>query len=148
MKLLADRFKRKVRGLNSRALTERDFYVICEREGIYVAEDDSEDMKWNGIYTIIDGVPVIIIKASLRGLERLWTMFHELGHHFMHTPSTCFFSAATLEKHQSEANAFAAIALIPVKVVRQIPLWELYDIDEFSTKLFQIRLEIFALYKV
>jgi Zn-dependent peptidase ImmA (M78 family) len=113
-----------------------------------VVEEDSEDMKWPGVYTVILGIPFIIINARLKGLERLWAMFHELGHHLLHSPETCFFSDSTVHKAQSEANAFAAIALIPENVVRQMPLWELYELDEFTAKLFQIRLEVFEAYKM
>jgi Zn-dependent peptidase ImmA (M78 family) len=145
---MAKRFRQIRRGWNKRPLTEKDFWALCKQYGIDIVEDDTKHMKWPGIYTVIDDVPTIILKANLKGLERLWAMFHELGHHLLHTPETCFFSDSTVHKVQSEANAFAAIALIPEKVVRQTPLWELYDVDEFAVKLFQIRLEVYEQYKM
>jgi Zn-dependent peptidase ImmA (M78 family) len=148
MRWVAKKFQGLKKGWNKRPLTEKDFWAICKKEGIEVFEDDTKYMRWKGVYTIIDDTPVIILNAKLAGLERLWTMFHELGHHLLHSPETCFFSDSTVHKAQSEANAFAAIALIPEKAVRQMPLWELYELDEFSVKLFQIRLEVFENYKM
>ncbi|MGI8655439.1 MAG: ImmA/IrrE family metallo-endopeptidase [Pyrinomonadaceae bacterium] len=148
MNLISRKFKRLIKGWNKRPLTEADFYAICEAEGIVVIENGSCHMRWRGLYTVILDVPTIIINANIKGLERLWTMFHELGHHFLHSPSTCFFSESTLHKTQSEANAFAAIALIPERHVKQRPLWELYELDEYAVKLFQIRIELYEIYKV
>jgi|SRR5947209_1379490 len=145
---LAHRFRKLRRGWNKRPLTEKDFWALCKKFGVEVYENCGEHMKWKGVYTVLDGIPTIIIHSGLKGLERLWTMFHELGHHLLHSPATCFFSDSTVHKAQSEANAFAAIALIPENVIRQMPLWELYDLDEFAAKLFQIRLEIFEIYKI
>jgi Zn-dependent peptidase ImmA (M78 family) len=145
---IAKRFQRLRKGWNKRAFTEKDFWAICKSEGVVVIENNTEHMKWNGIYTVLFGVPTIILNARLTGLERLWTIFHELGHHLLHSPETCFFSEGTVNKAQSEANTFAACALIPEKAVRQMYLWELYAVDEFAAKLFQIRLEVFEKYKV
>jgi Zn-dependent peptidase ImmA (M78 family) len=142
------RFRTLIKNWNKKQLTEADFYRICKKQGVVVLENDTAVMKWKGLYMMIEGVPTIIINAKLKGLERLWAMFHELGHHILHSPSTCFFSESTVHKTQSEANAFAACALIPEQYVRQMYLWNLCDVDEFSAKLFQIRLEIFETYKV
>lgn len=148
MRHLTPVFKSLARGWNRRAFTEKDFFRICKKLKVFVYEEDSEDMEWEGFYFVDEGVPTIVINGKLKGLKRLWAMFHELGHHLLHTPETCFFSENTYDKAQSEANIFAAIALIPEKTVRQMPLWELYDLDEFSAKLFQIRLEVFDTYKM
>jgi hypothetical protein len=106
-------FKRLIKGWDERAFTEKDFYRLCNRFGILVFEENPEDMDQAGMYTVVEGIPVIFIDKTLRGLKRLWVMFHELGHHLLHTPETCFFSDSTVNKAQSEANAFAACALIP-----------------------------------
>lgn len=148
MNILIRKFKRLIKGWNRRALTEKDFYTLCEKFGVAVVENDTKRMRWKGIYTVIDGKPTIIVNAKLKGLERLWTLYHELGHYLLHSPSTCFFDESTLRKTQSEANFFAAYALFPEKWVRQRPLWELYDLDRHSVKLFNIRLEFFEKYKM
>ena len=148
MNLLAETIKRTVKAWNVRPLTEDDFWRLCKKNGVLAIEDDSDDMIRQGLYTVVEDVPVIFLHADLRGVERLWTMFHELGHHLLHTPETCFFSEHTYEKAQCEANIFTAIALIPKKVIQQMYLWDLYDVDEFAAKLFQIRLEVFEKYKM
>src|SRR5438105_11084410 len=118
-------FKKLIKDWNRRPLTEKDFFRLCKKLGVFVIEDSSDDMVGNGIYTVIENVPVIFINGRVKGLERLWAMFHELGHHLLHSPATCFFSDNTHHKAQSEANMFAAIALIPERYVRQRYLWEL-----------------------
>lgn len=105
-------------------------------------------MKRKGLYTEEDGVPIIFIRPELSRLEKLWVLFHELGHYLLHAPATCFFSKSTQHKIEHEANIFAVVALIPEVYVRQLYLWELYEVDEFTSKLFDIRLEIYETYKV
>lgn len=144
---LAHVFEKLIKDWNKRPLTEKDFYRLCRKLDVFVIEDNSGEMDDNGFYMVIEGVPTIFLNGRLKGLERLWTMFHELGHHILHTPETCFFSESTVHKAQSEANVFAAIALIPEKIVRQRPLWELYELDEFAARLFHIRLEVFEQYQ-
>lgn len=145
---LAGKFRRLVKGWNRRPLTEADLYAVAERQGVLILEDSTDDMEWNGLYTVIRKTPVIIVRADLKGLERLWTLYHELGHHLLHAPATCFFAEGSQHKAEHEANAFAACALIPERYVRQMYLWDLYEVDEFAAKLFQIRLEVFENYKV
>jgi Zn-dependent peptidase ImmA (M78 family) len=148
MNLAQDVFKRLIKGWNERPLTEKDFYKLCRKFGILVFEEDSEEMNDKGEYTVVEGVPIIFLDRTLKGLERLWVMFHELGHHLLHAPETCFFSEGTVNKEQSEANAFAACSLIPKPAVTQLYLWDLYDVDEFATKLFDIRLALYDDYKI
>jgi Zn-dependent peptidase ImmA (M78 family) len=148
MILLAHVFKKLIKEWNKRPLTEKDFFKLCKKFKVLVIEDGSNNMVGRGMYMVIEGIPTIFINSRLTGLERLWTMFHELGHHLLHTPETCFFSDSIHHKDQHEANIFAAIALIPENVARQRPLWNLYDLDEFAARLFEIRLEVFDLYKM
>ncbi|PYS52413.1 MAG: hypothetical protein DMF68_01505 [Acidobacteria bacterium] len=148
MILLAQVFRKLTSGWNKRPLTESDFYRLCKKLHVCVIEDGSYDMVGKGLYMVIESVPTIFINDKLKGLEKLWVMFHELGHHLLHTPETCFFSESIQHKAQSEANLFAAVALIPEKIVRQMPLWEYYELDEFATRLLQIRLEVFELYSL
>lgn len=148
MILLAHIFKKLIRNWNKRPLNEKDFYRLCKKLGVFVIETDSPNLISKGIYLVVRDIPTIFLDSRMHGMERLWTMFHELGHHILHSPETCFFSETTEHKAQSEANLFAAIALMPEKLVRQIPLWEFYELDEYSAKLFQIRLEVFEMYNL
>src|SRR5205085_6608202 len=114
---------------------------FCKRFGVLVFEEDPDCVPGDGVYIVIEGIPIIFINNTLTGLKRLWVMYHEFGHHLLHTPETCLFSDSTIHKAQSEANFFAALALLPEPMVRQIPLWEAYEIDEHSAKLLEMRLE-------
>lgn len=148
MIFIAEVFSHLVKDWNCRPLSEKDFNKICKKLGILVIEDGSDDMKRKGLYTEDEGVPIIFIRPELTGLERLWVLFHELGHHLLHAPATCFFSEGTQHKAEHEASVFASIALIPEQYVRQLYLWDLYEVDEFAAKLFDIRLEVYEAYGV
>jgi Zn-dependent peptidase ImmA (M78 family) len=142
------KFRTLFKDFNRKPLTEKDLLRACRRHGVAVVEEESDDMEWPAFYVVIDGRPTIFLKAGLTGLKRLWALAHELGHHLLHSPATCFFSGDTAGKAEHEANCFAAYALMPEAVVRQIPLWEFYEVNEDSAKLLLIRLEFFDTYKL
>lgn len=148
MNLLAEKIRNLRIGWNKRALTEADFHMLCKKLGVYLVEVDSDDMIWEGFYTIVLGKPTIIVNARLRGLERLWVLFHELGHHLLHSPATCFFSQSTIEKAQAEANAFATIALLPKPLLGKMLTWNLFEEDYFPTKILRARLKIMEQFKL
>ena len=148
MRLLAEKVKSLRIGWNKRALTEDDFHKLCKKLGVLLVEVDSDDMIWEGFYALVLGKPTIIINARLRGLERLWVLFHEMGHHLLHTPATCFFSDSTIEKAQAEANAFATIALLPKPMLGKMLTWNLFEDDCFPTKILRARLKILDQFKI
>jgi len=78
----------------------------------------------------VDGSPCIILHAQNQGTAKVWTMFHELGHHFLHDPRICFASDDIISQAEYEANAFACICLVPT-------------MDEFTAKMLERRIEIF-----
>jgi Zn-dependent peptidase ImmA (M78 family) len=145
---IAPIFRKALKGWNKKRFDGKDFDRITKQLGVLVIEDGSEDMVRKGLYTEAKGVPIIFVRPELTGLEKLWVLFHELGHHLLHSPATCYFSESTQHKTEHEASVFAAIALIPQAYVRQMYLWDLYDVDEFAAKLFEIRLEVYEAYKV
>lgn len=137
---------RKARGLrfgwNRRTQTEEDFHLLCRRFGVYLIETDSPDMLWNGFYTSVHGTPTIIINARLRGLMRLRTLFHELGHHLFHSPATCFFSRATINKAEIQARAFAIACLVPEPMLRRLLTRDLFEDDCYPLELLRERVEL------
>lgn len=147
MHFLIEKFEKLVKGFNKKPLTEKDLLKICKKEGICIVEEDSDDMEWPAFYMMLDDIPTLFINAKIGGLERLWGIAHEIGHYFLHSPATCFFSDHAQSKPESEANLFAAYALFPETTVKQIPLWEIYDVDPCAVKLFHIRLGFFDSYK-
>lgn len=122
--------KRRVRAFGKRPLTEQDFQSICKRRDVFVINDDSEHMILRGLYTVIDEIPCIILRASNQGTEKQWTMFHELGHYFLHSPETGLASDEIVNKAQYEANAFAAICLFP-------------SMDEYTVQALEFRIDLY-----
>ncbi len=134
--------------LNNKVYTETDFYNICTEENIFTAEA-CLPKRTNGIYLIYDNSPMIIIQSSLNYYEKLEAGFHELGHHFLHTPSqkSAYFKTTNFHFNQQEleAQAFALIALIPLTLLRQIELYP--DIqNDIPDKLLKDRLDLFFKY--
>lgn len=129
-------------GWNRRPLTEEDFHRLCSRFDVFLVEVDSEDMLWNGFYTIVAGHPTIVVNARLAGLARLRTLFHELGHHLFHAPATCFFSRASVDKAESEARAFAIACLIPEPMLRRLLTWDMFEEDCFPLELLKERMAL------
>lgn len=106
-----------VDGLDVRPLTEEDFFEICRREEITVLEEQVP----TSFYMRCDNVPVIVLKKSEGGLRRLFSAFHELGHHFLHggeSDSLALFRGPRTSKAELEADAFAAIALCPLTALQ------------------------------
>jgi Zn-dependent peptidase ImmA (M78 family) len=103
----------KRHGIGSRAMTEDDFYAICERERVRV-EFWSERISFYMAVPEID-LRVIVLPKGKKGLRLLFAMFHELGHHFAHagTEPTVAFETGSHSKDEAEADAVALIAILP-----------------------------------
>jgi Zn-dependent peptidase ImmA (M78 family) len=113
MNLSLERLKKY--GFNRRELTERDFYAICEAEGIQVTEMDVPV----SFYFCLLGERHIILNKKLKGIKKTFTMFHELAHHFLHgtdLPETAMFFGLNKSKSELEADAIALLAIIPKKI--------------------------------
>ncbi len=133
MEEVARQLRKQVRLWGKRPLTEKDFYAICRRRGVFVTENSGPHMKWRGIYTVLGGIPTIILKPSGPGLDGLLTKFHELGHHFLHAPEICYADDQTISEAQYEANAFAAVCVFP-------------QMNESLAEMFRLRVELFKRY--
>lgn len=94
---------------NVRVLTEDDFWTYCDAARIVVREVPLEQP---GCRLVCDGKSHIFIHDRLRGVDRMYTLWHEMAHAWLHAPRTQFFLGLnkTLEL---EANAVAACAMIP-----------------------------------
>lgn len=103
-------------GFNSRALTEKDFYAICEREAVEVVFDDMPVLL--GFTAKCAGRNYIFLDQSMRGAQFLFVAFHELAHFVLHEPRTkkagvTFYSLCRPSKEDDEADAAALVALFP-----------------------------------
>lgn len=90
-------------------LTEDDFWQYCQASKIIVREAQLEQP---GYSLLCENRPHIFVHAELRGVERLFTLFHELAHNWLHPARPQFFRGAD-KKIEFEANLVAACALIP-----------------------------------
>lgn len=135
-----------VDGLDVRPLTEEDFFEICRREDITVLEQDVP----TSFYMRCDSVPVIVLKRSERGLRRLFSAFHELGHHFLHggrSDSLALFRGSRESKSELEADAFAAIALCPATALQNFK-WLDEHPEAFAARIWLMRNYIKDTYRI
>ena len=138
--------KLKKYGFNSRALTEKDFYQICERENITVLEED----VFTSFYMTVHGKHFIVLKKRLRGLKKLFVMFHEISHHFLHggkDAANAFYFGLLQSKQEIEADAMATIALVPRYMLNSYEFLEDHPV-KFARELFRNRQKLEFLYGI
>lgn len=138
-------------GWNSRAFTEEDILRICRRERIELIEQPISGSP--GFYMTCRGRRFITVDSRLRGVRRLYVLLHELAHHFLHAmPGACsahFFRLRPDSKQEFEAEAFAAVALLPEPLLRRI-LAEGGDFEAegFTRDIVEFRLKVLDRYGV
>lgn len=145
MKILLNILKRY--GFNIRALTEEDFYAICESEGIHVIETDVV----TSFYMPVLGEPTIVLKKGLKGLKRLFVMFHELAHHFAHggkDANNAFFFDMTISKKEFEADAIATIAILPLSSLENYDFLDEHPRSRFAKQLYKDRQKLWFLHGI
>jgi len=107
-------------------LTEVDFWDYCAASRIVVREVQLEQPGYSMVY---EGRLHIYIHDQLRGVDRLYTLYHELAHHWLHPPRIQFFLG--MDKNiEFEANLVAACALIPKTLLAHH--WPSEIAEEFS----------------
>lgn len=153
--ILSQILKKKVFEWNEKVFTEDDITNICKVEKVRIFEDHS--LKPKGEYTIHEGVPFILLRPNLKREMRLWVGAHELGHHLIHYPVPHRFSKGTKRRMDREANFFAAIALIPTKIIEEkllteisveTALGEIMEEFAYPIDLILIRKDIYDTYKI
>lgn len=146
MIFILSKIKNLLPEFNERSLTENDFYTICEAEGITLIEHDKPFSWW----MTVENKPFIVLNKRLRGIKRLYVMWHELGHHFLHfgsEPNQVYFSEMTKSKAELEADILAILAVCPMKALQTNDFVEEYP-NKFATKLFKERQKILFLYRI
>jgi Zn-dependent peptidase ImmA (M78 family) len=137
-------------GWNTRPLTEADFYRITRRERIRVVE---MPLSVRGFYGVCKGKRFIALDSKMRGLPRLFTAWHEVGHHFLHAPKATaqvnYFHLREEPRVKLEADAFAVVALLPEPLLRST-IADGGDVFEegFTRDMIELRLKILDLYGV
>lgn len=144
MKLFLTKLKRF--GFNIRILTENDFYAICECEGIEVLEMDIAA----SFYMSVSGKCFIVLSKKLKGLKRIFVMFHELAHHFLHggrDAAQAFYFGLLETKNEFEADSVALIAMIPLSSLKSFEFLEEHP-NRYARKLYRDRQRLYFLYGV
>lgn len=132
-------------GFNRRELTEADFYRICEKEGVFVIEMNVA----KSFHFSAGGVKFIVLNKKLKGLRRLFDMFHELAHYFLHggDDEYAFFHGLTDDKAEREADAVALMAMIPAGRIGCFEFLNDHP-NRFAKKLWKDRQRLFFLYGI
>jgi Zn-dependent peptidase ImmA (M78 family) len=135
--------------LNKKIYGEADFFKLCRKERIKVAELSLKD-NIRGYYSNYRGRTFIIINKNLSRMKWLEVAFHELGHHFLHAPvpSSVFFDSQNLSsKQEMEAQSFALLALIPITLLKQIEESPLL-MEDYPIYLIEQRMKLFELFGI
>lgn len=155
MNLIVKELKRKYRDWNQRRLTEDDFHQFCDVNNIEVIEIPLRHGV-KAILWFVEGEYVTTINSNLYGVQKLFAMWHEMGHFLLHSPNrtigTYFWGDERIYSHQNrreekEADVFALCALIPLCDVIKKTFDDLLD-EGFTEKQISKRKEIYEAYKI
>lgn len=140
--------KLKKYGFNEKALTEEDFYRICEAERITVLEMDVSKT----FYMTVLKKKFIVVRKKAKGIRRTFEMFHELAHHFVHgdrdgSAAKAFFFGLLENKNEREADALAIIALLPLRSMGDFKFLDEHP-NRFAKRLWRERQRIYFLYGI
>lgn len=121
MNLALAAVKRVLPGFGERPLTADDFRAACRRTRVAA---HSIPLRVDGFYMFTRrGGAHIYVNSRLRSLPWLYVAWHELAHHILHAPkdvTVAFFrNVAPDSKEDREAEAVAAIALLPEPKLRR-----------------------------
>ncbi len=143
--ILSSLAKKKIVGWNQKIFTEENFYQICEAEKVSVVE---WKIKPRGEYLIHEGFPFIILRPNLNPQWRSWVCWHELAHHFLHSPGHYLFNRSNARKVDFEANFVASIALIPTFLTKTKTMAEIIEEYNYPIRLIELRKQIYDYYKI
>lgn len=129
---------------NRARLNENDFYQLCEERGITVLEEDVS----TSFYFWVHGKEFIVIDKKLKGLEREFACWHELSHAYLSAritqPPVAYFHGLVDSKEETQADAFACIALIPLPLIDDHSVLD--ECSEVAKWIFERRRRIYELY--
>ncbi|HYE74248.1 MAG TPA: ImmA/IrrE family metallo-endopeptidase [Blastocatellia bacterium] len=132
---------------NKRVLGYEELADCISREKRLLLLDIPLNGITKGFYGVFDGIAVIGIDENLRGIERLRVSYHELAHHYLHSPDFLLYDAVSEAKAQREANTIAACALIPLPLLLSHSFAELVE-DGFPYDLIIFRAELWRSFRI
>lgn len=149
MKFFLTKFKGLRCGWGKRALDEDVFYRLCRRFKIKVIFYNQSN---NGFHYRCKSKDYIVIDPRLTERERVFTMFHELGHYLMHAPaygaSANFSGLIKDSATEREANAFALSCVFPLKLLTGKSMAELMSEEGYSRGAIDKRREVYEQYGI
>ena len=130
---------------NEKELKESDFYRLCKRHKITVIE---MPLRVSGFYYSVLGRHYIAINSRLKQPKKLFVMFHEFAHFLMHAPdhgvTASFHGIGGKTRKETEADVFAACALVPRTVIESRTAQELIEEDGLPASLVAERQKIYS----
>ncbi|MDQ1610307.1 MAG: IrrE N-terminal-like domain [Pyrinomonadaceae bacterium] len=149
MKLLAKAIRGYVPYWNERPLTEADFYRLCRKFKVRVIE---VPLRVPGLFMQVGDKRCLYVNSRLGGVDWLHAALHEMGHALLHTPPSgtvaYFFRLPPNSKREHEAEAFAAVALIPLNIVMTKLPWEIQEEYGYPTELIELRKRIYDNFRI
>lgn len=144
MKFFVERIEALKIGWNRRSLDEQDFYRLCRRYKITVEE---MPLRVSGFYYSVMGRHFIAIDSDLPPGKKLFVMFHEFAHFLLHAPdrgaTASFHGIGRKTRKETEADLFAAVALIPREWLETRAPFELASDEGIDPETIAARLRIF-----
>lgn len=135
----------KAKNLNTRVHTLDDFLRHCDEEQILVREYPLRFCK--GLYTVCESVPCIVLASGLSLVERTIVAWHELAHYWLHSPGVCFFRSFE-RRFEYEAQAIAAIALVPKSLLMKRSLHEVEEEYGYSREFLWFRKDVYERFRL
>lgn len=130
-------------GWNRKPLTEGDFFALCSRKKITVVE---MPLETNGFYYCVKGQHFIAVDSRLSPCKKLLVMFHEFAHYLMHAPDSGvtanFHGIGHKTRKESEADAFALCALMPVTWILEGSIYRIAEEEGIPVSMVEDRLEV------
>ncbi len=118
MKMLLSRIEKLICGWNERPLDEDDFYRLCSEHDVTVVESP---LQTSGFYFSMRRKHFIAVNSELRGPQRLFVMFHEFAHFYLHAPNSGagarFHGVGRKTRQEAEADLFAVCAIMPRSMI-------------------------------
>ena len=129
---------------NKRPLTEHDFHRLCRKFKVVV---DEVPLRVSGFYYSVHGRHFIAIDCKLPPHKKLFVMFHEFAHFLFHVPESGttanFHGIGGKTRKESEADAFALCALMPLAWLESERFAELAEDAGYDLEIVRERMAIY-----
>lgn len=129
---------------NVKVLTETDFWILCASARILVEE---VPISRHGFRIERDRYSVIFVNNRLRGAERMFVLWHELAHVFLHPPGIQFFHGYNSQT-EDEADTFAVCSMIPRPLLDHYWPSEIAELYGYPPDMVEFRRDIFDRWKL